>query len=80
MPYDMKNAGSCALSSDTIYVFGGKTLCQETSVLKFSDYIFLYLVSANRWVELALRMPVGLGLTTSIKINNSQIALFGGLR
>ena len=68
MPFHMKNAGSCALSSDTIYVFGGKA-CEDGGELQFSNQILMYLVAANTWIRIPVSMPMGVGLITPIKIN-----------
>lgn len=76
-PYPIKNAGACALSSDSIFLFGGQTNADGDDQL--SNTILQYIIASNVWLELPLRLPVCMSLITSMKINNFQIALFGGL-
>ena len=67
MPYHMKNASACALSSDSIYVFGGKLT--QNGDIQLSDKILLYQVAANTWIQLPVRIPDALSLITPIKVN-----------
>lgn len=68
MPEVKKNPGACAMNADVVYVFGGKTCHGGELVL--SDTILQYIVAANIWLELPLRMPRCSSLTTTIKVNN----------
>jgi len=77
MPYQSRNVAACALSSDTIYVFGGRISVKDKKQL--SNVILLYLIAANLWIELPVKLPQKVALLTPVKINSSQIALFGGL-
>ena len=77
LPQNTRNASACALSSDSIYLFGGKTF--KEGLAQLSDQIYMYLIAANMWIELPLRMPQKRSLATLIRINDYQIAIFGGL-
>jgi hypothetical protein len=76
-----KNASSCALTSDTIYVFGGSSTPKETTAgtMNTSDSVEQYCVSTDTWTLLKIRLPnpvqmvfVSLGLILSIIIVPSQ--------
>jgi hypothetical protein len=47
-----KNSSMCALTSDSLYVFGGTTPEDH-----MTEIIEQYLVSANIWITLPVRMP-----------------------
>ena len=76
LPFGVRNPSACALTADTVYLFGGKS--QQGMEMKFSDKILLYIISSNLWLTLPIKMPK-CALTVPIKINDYQIALFGGL-
>ena len=76
LPFGVRNPSCCALTADTVYLFGGKS--QQGADMKFSDKILLYIISSNIWLTLPLKMPK-CALSVPIKINDYQIALFGGL-
>ena len=75
----MRNSSACALSSDSVYLFGGK-ICSENRQLVLSDMILQYIVGSNVWLEMPIRLPNPMSLITPVKINSHQIALFGGLQ
>lgn len=79
LPVAMRNSSACALSSDSVYLFGGK-ICSENSQLVLSDMILQYIVGSNVWLEMPIRLPEPMSLITPVKINSHQIALFGGLQ
>ena len=78
MPHPKKNPGACALNPDVVYVFGGKTVTSNGQLM-LSDSIYQYIVASNIWLELPIRLPSGMGLVTTMKVNDHSIALFGGL-
>ena len=69
-----KNSSLCALSADSIYVFGGQTLDD-----RMTDVIEMYLVSANIWMRLPVKMHYKLSFITSFKVSPYQILLLGGI-
>ena len=81
-PITLKNSAACSLSSDCIYLFGGytddKKSLQQTKDYTLSNKIFQYIIAANTWIELSLKLPLPIALATPIKLNNYQIAIFGG--
>jgi hypothetical protein len=68
-----KNASACALSSDTIYLFGG------TSQVETVDTVEQYSVSTNVWTMLRVRMPMPVAFLTTFKISSSEILVMGGM-
>jgi N-acetylneuraminic acid mutarotase len=67
-----KNSSACALTTDTIYIFGG------TSQHACSDTIEQYSIATNTWNLLKIRLPSPISFTTSFKLSCSQILLMGG--
>lgn len=68
-----KNASACALSADTIYVFGG------TSQVETVDTVEQFSISTNVWTMLRVRMPMPVSYLTSFKTSASEILLMGGM-
>ena len=69
-----KNASVCVLTSDSIYVFGGAK--KDGSL---SDSIEMYLVSADLWLLLQVKLPSPIAFATAFKVSQFQIVLLGGL-
>lgn len=69
-----KNASLCALTADSMYVFGGTT--QED---RMTDVIEQYLVSANIWVTLPVRMQYKMSFLSTFKVSPFQILILGGI-
>lgn len=60
-----KNASACALTSDTIYVFGG------TSNKKTCDSIEQYSVASDTWTLLKIKLPNPISFLVSFKVNDT---------
>ncbi len=58
-----KNSSACALTADTIYVFGGSSQSQS------SDTIEQYSIATNAWTLLKIKMPCPISFQTSIKLS-----------
>lgn len=69
-----KNSTVCALTSDTLYVFGGST---DSGMM--TEHIEMYIVSANLWILLSVKLPNPVSFITSFKVSPFQILLLGGL-
>eukprot|EP00347_Sterkiella_histriomuscorum_P008465 403344995 len=67
-----KNASACALTTDTIYVFGGSNQSQS------SDTIEQYSIATNTWNLLKIKLPSPISFLTSFKFSQTQIILLGG--
>ena len=67
-----KNSSACALTSDTIYVFGG------TSNRTVCDSIEQYSIASDTWTLLKIRLPNPISFLVSFKVNENQILLMGG--
>ena len=84
LPVPLKNAGACALTSDSIYLFGGHTILSPTEPdaqhrgYALSCVIFQYVIAANIWLELQVALPQAAAFMTPVKLNNYQIVIFGG--
>ena len=84
LPVPLKNAGACALTSDSIYLFGGHTILSSTESdaqhrgYALSCVIFQYVIAANIWLELQVALPQAAAFMTPVKLNNYQIVIFGG--
>jgi len=68
-----KNASACALSADTIYVFGG------TSQVETVDTVEQFSISTNVWTMLRVRLPMPVAFLTTFKVSNSEIIIMGGM-
>ena len=75
-----KNCSSCALTSDTIYVFGGSNNHSgvTTSNMSTSDSIEQYCVSSDTWTLMKIRLPNPVSFQVSFKISETTIILLGG--
>lgn len=75
-----KNCSSCALTSDTVYVFGGSSNHSEvtTSSMSTSDSIEQYCVSSDTWTLMKIRLPNPVSFQVSFKISETHIILLGG--
>lgn len=60
-----KNASACALTTDTIYVFGGSNQSQS------SDTIEQYSIATNTWNILKIKLPSPISFLTSFKISQT---------
>jgi len=60
-----KNLSAVALTTDTIYVFGGTSACQS------SDSIEQYSVSADTWNLLKIRLPSPISFLTTFKLSST---------
>lgn len=69
-----KNSSLCALTADSLYVFGGTTPDDH-----MTDIIEQYLVSANIWITLPVRMPYNMCFLSSFKVSPFQILILGGI-
>jgi Kelch motif len=69
-----KNSSLCALTADSMYVFGGTTPDDH-----MTDIIEQYLVSANIWVSLPVRMPYNMSFLSTFKVSPFQILILGGI-
>lgn len=69
-----KNSSVCALTADSMYVFGGTTPDEH-----MTDIIEQYLVSANIWITLPVRMPYKLSFLSTFKVSPFQILILGGI-
>jgi len=68
-----KNASACALSADTIYVFGG------TSQVETLDTIEQFSISTHVWTVLRVKMPIPAAFMSTFKVSDSEIILMGGM-
>lgn len=59
-----KNSTVVALTADSLYVFGGTTPDDH-----MSEVIESYLVSANIWVTLPVKMPYKMSFLSSFKVS-----------
>jgi N-acetylneuraminic acid mutarotase len=59
-----KNSSVCTLTADTLYVFGGT--CNNG---RMTDSIELYLISANLWIQLKLKLPNPASFITTFKVS-----------
>jgi len=75
-----KNASSCALTSDTIYVFGGSSCQSEVSDKgsNASDSIEQYCISTDTWTLLKIRLDSKISFQVSFKLSETRIILLGG--
>ena len=64
----------CALTSDSLYVFGGTTPEDH-----MTEIIEQYLVSANIWITLPVRMPYKMSFLSTFKVSPYQILIMGGI-
>ena len=69
-----KNSSMCALTSDSLYVFGGTTPEDH-----MTEIIEQYLVSANIWITLPVRMPYKMSFLSTFKVSPYQILIMGGI-
>jgi hypothetical protein len=69
-----KNSSLCALTADSMYVFGGTTPDEH-----MTDIIESYLVSANIWITLPVRMPYNMSFLSTFKVSPFQILILGGI-
>ncbi|CDW71550.1 kelch motif family protein [Stylonychia lemnae] len=69
-----KNSSVCPLTADTLYLFGGTN---HLGVM--TDTIEQYLISANMWILLEIKMPNPISFLTTFKVSPFQIILLGGL-
>lgn len=69
-----KNSSMCALTSDSMYVFGGTTPEDH-----MTDIIEQYLVSANIWITLPVRMPYKMSFLSAFKVSPYQMLIMGGI-
>lgn len=67
-----KNASSCSLTSETIYIFGGNS---NSATL---DSIEQYSVTTNKWNKLRVRLPSPLSFMSCMKLNDTRILIMGG--
>ena len=68
-----KNSSACALTSDSIYVFGGTSM-----QLSSCDSIEVYSVATDSWTLLRIRLPNPVAFLLSFKVSETEIALLGG--
>lgn len=64
MQVPRKNSSVCVLTSDTFYLFGG-----TTGDGLMTDSIEMYVVSADLWITLPVKLPSPLSFTTSFKVS-----------
>ena len=69
-----KNASVCPMTSDTLYTFGGT---MPNGMM--TESIEQYLISANTWILLEVKLPNPISFVTSFKVSPFQILLLGGL-
>lgn len=69
-----KNASVCALTADSLYIFGGTTPDDH-----MTDIIEQYLVSANIWISLPVKMPYKMSFLSTFKVSPFQIIILGGI-
>ena len=69
-----KNSSVCPLTADSLYVFGG-----TNHHGMMTDTIEQYLISANMWILLEIKMPNPISFLTTFKVSPFQIILLGGL-
>jgi hypothetical protein len=69
-----KNSSLCALTSDSMYVFGGTTPDDH-----MTEIVEQYLVSANIWITLPVKMPYRMSFLSSFKVSPYQILILGGI-
>eukprot|EP00347_Sterkiella_histriomuscorum_P013022 403366312 len=69
-----KNSSVCPLTADTLYVFGGT---DQHGLMQ--DTIEMFLISANMWILLSVKMPNPISFLTTFKVSPFQIILLGGL-
>lgn len=69
-----KNSSLCALAADSIFIFGGQNVDDRVT-----DVIEQYLVSANTWLRLPVKMHFRLSFLTTFKVSPYQILLLGGI-
>ena len=60
-----KNSSACALTTDTIYVFGGSSQSQS------SDTIEQYSIATNTWNLLKIKLPSPISFVTSFKMSQT---------
>ena len=68
-----KNASACALSPDTIYLFGG------TSQVETLDTIEQFSISTYVWTVLRVKLPIPVSFLTTFKVAASEILIMGGM-
>jgi hypothetical protein len=69
-----KNSSLCAMTADSLYVFGGTNPDDH-----MTEIIEQYLVSANIWITLPVKMPYRMSFLSTFKVSPYQIIILGGI-
>ena len=78
------SACACAVSTEYIYIIGGRTSIYPTDDVAKKDALgssIEYLnISANEWYQLRVRLPLTLEYMSCVQVSRTKIMVFGGAR